>query len=70
MLAFRILSLDGGGIMGAFGAAALAELEVASHQQTGKGLVDQFDLITGTSTGGIIAIALVLQHHVRQLSIT
>lgn len=51
---FRILSLDGGGILGAFSAAFLAELEkrldgpIASH----------FDLIAGTSTGGIIAAAL------------
>jgi patatin-like phospholipase/acyl hydrolase len=56
--AFRILSLDGGGIMGAFGAAVLAEFEVDCRRVTGKGLTDQFDLITGTSTGGIIAIGL------------
>jgi patatin-like phospholipase/acyl hydrolase len=51
---FRILSLDGGGIKGTFSAAALAALEEA----TGKRCVEQFDLITGTSTGGIIAIGL------------
>src|SRR5262249_3886930 len=51
---FRILSLDGGGIMGAFAASALATLERA----TGRRAIEHFDLITGTSTGGIIAVAL------------
>ncbi len=53
---FRILSLDGGGIMGAFAASALAAFERA----TGRRIVDHFDLITGTSTGGIIAIGLAM----------
>jgi patatin-like phospholipase/acyl hydrolase len=51
---FRILSLDGGGIKGAFSAAVLAQLE----QQTGRDTADHFDLIAGTSTGGIIALGL------------
>jgi uncharacterized protein len=51
---FRILSLDGGGIKGTFTAAFLAEVEVMTKTQIYK----HFDLITGTSTGGIIAIAL------------
>lgn len=51
---FRILSLDGGGIKGAFTASALATLE----EDTGRAAVEHFDLITGTSTGGIIAIGL------------
>jgi uncharacterized protein len=51
---FRILSLDGGGLMGAFTASVLAALE----RITGHRSVDHFDLITGTSTGGIIAIGL------------
>lgn len=54
MSRFRILSLDGGGIKGTFTAAVLAELE----RMTGKRIADHFDLITGTSTGGLIAIAL------------
>ena len=49
---FRILSLDGGGIMGAFPASALATFE----RPTGRRTVEHFHLITGTSTGGIIAI--------------
>jgi patatin-like phospholipase/acyl hydrolase len=53
---FRILSLEGGGIMGAFSASVLATLE----EQTGRRCADHFDLIAGTSTGGIIAIGLAL----------
>ena len=53
---FRILSLDGGGIMGAFSAAVLAEFE----EVTGRRIVEHFDLITGTSTGGIIAAGLAM----------
>ena len=51
---FRILSLDGGGIRGAFIAACLAKLESSVDHP----ITDYFDLITGTSTGGIIALAL------------
>ena len=51
---FRILSLDGGGIKGAFAASVLATLE----EDTGLAVADHFDLIAGTSTGGIIAIGL------------
>lgn len=51
---FRVLALDGGGVKGTFTAALLAELE----RMTGKRVGEYFDLITGTSTGGIIAIAL------------
>lgn len=51
---FRILALDGGGVRGTFTASFLAELE----KMTDKRLADYFDLIAGTSTGGIIALAL------------
>lgn len=51
---FRILALDGGGIKGTFTAAALATWERQFKQR----LADHFDLIAGTSTGGILAIGL------------
>jgi hypothetical protein len=51
---FRILALDGGGIKGAFTASVLAEWE----QQMGGRIVDHFDMIAGTSTGGILACGL------------
>jgi len=50
----RILTIDGGGIKGAFPAAFLARLE----EELGGPLVEHFDMIAGTSTGGIIAIGL------------
>jgi patatin-like phospholipase/acyl hydrolase len=50
----RILSIDGGGLKGALPAAFLAEIE----RLTKKRIVDQFDLVAGTSTGGIIALGL------------
>jgi len=51
---FRILSLDGGGIKGAFTASVLSSWE----STTGLRIRDHFDLIAGTSTGGILAIGL------------
>ncbi len=51
---FQILSLDGGGIKGLFSAAILAHLE----EDLNIRIIDHFDLITGASTGGIIALAL------------
>lgn len=54
MMPRRILSIDGGGIKGILPAAFLATIEEAS----GKCLLDHFDLIAGTSTGGIIALGL------------
>lgn len=55
-LSFRILALDGGGVKGAFTAAVLATWE----RLTGLRVVEHFDLIAGTSTGGIIALGLAL----------
>lgn len=52
--AFRILSLDGGGICGALVAGFLA----GGEDQIGRPIGECFDLIAGTSTGGIIAAAL------------
>jgi uncharacterized protein len=52
---FRILSIDGGGIKGVFPAAFLASIE---ETLGGGSVAGYFDLIAGTSTGGIIALAL------------
>ncbi|HNP69427.1 CBASS cGAMP-activated phospholipase [Yeosuana sp. AK3] len=59
---FKILSIDGGGIKGVFPALFLTLLEdELKNRSDGKTKIYQhFDLITGTSTGGIIAIALAL----------
>ncbi|MBC7723917.1 MAG: patatin-like phospholipase family protein [Burkholderiaceae bacterium] len=50
----RVLSIDGGGIRGILPATILVALE----QQSGRRIHELFDLIVGTSTGGILAIAL------------
>lgn len=53
---FRILSIDGGGICGILPACVLSELE--SRFLGGKSIGKHFDMIAGTSTGGIIALGL------------
>ncbi|TGV22738.1 CBASS cGAMP-activated phospholipase [Mesorhizobium sp. M4B.F.Ca.ET.143.01.1.1] len=53
---FRILSIDGGGICGILPAAVLTELE--QRFLGGKSVAGCFDMIAGTSTGGIIALGL------------
>jgi patatin-like phospholipase/acyl hydrolase len=60
---FRILSLDGGGIKGTFTASVVAALE----EMIDGPLAQYFDLITGTSTGGIIALGLGLGFTGREL---
>lgn len=50
----RVLSIDGGGIRGLIGALVLAEIERRTQRPT----AELFDLVAGTSTGGIIACAL------------
>src|SRR3954451_3767492 len=50
----RVLTIDGGGIRGLIPALVLAEVE----RRTGRPIGACFDLIAGTSTGGIIACAL------------
>ena len=50
----RILSIDGGGIRGIIPAAILAEIE----RKTGKPISSLFDLVAGTSTGGMLALGL------------
>jgi predicted acylesterase/phospholipase RssA len=50
----RILSIDGGGIRGIIPAMVLADLE----RRTRRPICELFDLIAGTSTGGVLALAL------------
>lgn len=53
---FKILSIDGGGIKGLYSASVLQHLE----ERYGT-LSDYFDMICGTSTGGLIALGLSLK---------
>ena len=50
----RVLSIDGGGIRGLIPAIVLTEIE----RRAGRRVCEMFDLIAGTSTGGILACAL------------
>ena len=59
----RVLALDGGGIKGAYTASVLHTFE----QMSGKRICDHFDLIVGTSTGGIIAIGIGLGLEMQQI---
>jgi uncharacterized protein len=52
----KILSIDGGGIRGIIPAVVLAEIE----KRTARPTADMFNLIAGTSTGGILAIGLAI----------
>lgn len=59
---FKILSLDGGGIRGYLSAKILANIEKLLNQAYNEdiNIGQRFDLIVGTSTGGIIACALAI----------
>jgi uncharacterized protein len=54
-MAFRILCIDGGGLRGII---PLLILEHIIKSTSNKSIADRFDMIAGTSTGGIIACAL------------
>jgi hypothetical protein len=56
-MSFHILSLSGGGYKGLFTATLLEELE----EDIGRPLAQKFDLLAGTSIGGIIVLALALE---------
>ena len=54
---YHVLSLDGGGIRGVFTATILTKIE---ERLGGKKIGECFDLVAGTSTGGILACLLLL----------
>lgn len=51
---FKILSIDGGGIKGLYSASVLAKIEEKFKRKSGE----CFDMICGTSTGGLIALGI------------
>jgi hypothetical protein len=63
---FRILALDGGGIRGAFQGAFLARLE--KECTTGRSISEYFDLIVGTSTGGLITCGFAVGRTATEIS--
>ena len=56
---YRILSLSGGGYRALFTAQLLARIE-AMPEFAGTPIGQRFDMIAGTSAGGLIAVALAL----------
>jgi uncharacterized protein len=50
----KVLAVDGGGIRGIIPAVILSEIQ----KRLSRELCQTFDLIAGTSTGGIIALGL------------
>jgi len=61
---FNILALSGGGFRGLYTATVLAALE----KQAGKPVAQCFDLICGTSIGGVIALALGLEKPAEEIA--
>lgn len=61
---FKILSIDGGGIKGLYSSTILEHLE----KTYGGNCSDYFDLLCGTSTGGLIALGLSLKISAADLS--
>ena len=55
---YRILAIDGGGMRGIIPAKILTHIE----NEVGKKIAEMFDLIVGTSTGGLIAAAAVTKN--------
>ncbi len=62
-MAYKILSIDGGGIKGVFPASFLASIE----ESVGGNINEYFDLIVGTSTGGIIALGLGMGYSAKEM---
>ena len=54
---FQVLALSGGGFRGLYTAKVIADVE----RDIGAPIASRFDLITGTSIGGILALALALE---------
>ncbi|RXJ94650.1 hypothetical protein CRV00_06900 [Malaciobacter molluscorum] len=56
----KVLSLDGGGVRGYLSALILRNIEeyLNNENNEDKNIGQRFDLIVGTSTGGVIALAL------------
>lgn len=65
MKKYKILSIDGGGIRGILPAMILQEMEKRLRERLGKPtarIADYFDMIAGTSAGGMLACSMLYKH--------
>ncbi len=53
-MTFQVLALSGGGFLGLYSVAVLAEIE----RLQGCSVASSFELLAGTSVGGIVALGL------------
>ena len=60
---FQVLALSGGGFRGLYTAQVLADLET----EIGGPIARHFDLISGTSVGGILALAVAMEIPARKI---
>jgi hypothetical protein len=70
MKSFKILSIDGGGIKGLYSARILDHIEKKlrlKFNDPSLRIVDYFDLICGTSSGGLNALALSLRKETSEI---
>lgn len=66
MKKYKILSIDGGGIRGILPAMILQEMENRLRQRSGIAdarIADYFDMIAGTSAGGMLACSMLYNHN-------
>ncbi len=66
-MTFKILSLDGGGIRGVLSATILKQIETTLTEKKGQKLHEYFDLVSGTSTGSILAAAIACQMDINKM---
>lgn len=62
--AFKILAIDGGGIRGLYSAKMLEVFEERFDTSVAK----HFDMVCGTSTGGLIALAVATRHPAKEIT--
>ena len=70
MKKYKILSIDGGGIRGILPAMILQEMERRLRERTGDAnarIADHFDMIAGTSAGGMLACSMLYCHNGKKM---
>ena len=66
-MTFKILSLDGGGIRGVLSARILQAIETVLEKTKGQKIHEYFDMVSGTSTGSLLAGGIALKMNAEEL---